>query len=250
MKKLHKANDALKAFTHVNKKATEYVSLPLMGARLTPGRQYTTFTKQRSDLLLRRDELDASAVSIEELIDVLDLRKDEAIERTFKMVSKYFGEVFEKLVPAGRGRLVMQRRQVRSPLLSFVYTDELEGGRGGFRGTSGGRSRTRVGRRGDDPRPEEEEINEHRIVHGCRYSRLVQLEAQRRTKNSTTLRRSKSARRPRYECVIPSLPFRRDEECETDVAKRKFLRFRNVILLRSISLTRLTPTSMRIEELE
>lgn len=29
MKKLHKANDALKAFTHVNKKATEYVSLPL-----------------------------------------------------------------------------------------------------------------------------------------------------------------------------------------------------------------------------
>ena len=41
---------------------------------------------------------------------MLDQRKDEAIERTFKQVSKNFGEIFEKLVPAGRGRLIMQRR--------------------------------------------------------------------------------------------------------------------------------------------
>jgi hypothetical protein len=39
----------------------------------------------------------------------LDQRKDEAIEHTFKQVSKYFEEVFEKLVPAGRGRLIMQK---------------------------------------------------------------------------------------------------------------------------------------------
>jgi structural maintenance of chromosome 3 (chondroitin sulfate proteoglycan 6) len=44
------------------------------------------------------------------LITVLDQRKDEAIERTFKQVAKYFSEVFEKLVPAGRGQLIMQRR--------------------------------------------------------------------------------------------------------------------------------------------
>jgi structural maintenance of chromosome 3 (chondroitin sulfate proteoglycan 6) len=62
-------------------------------------------------LIARRDELDQSAVSIEELIEVLDMRKDEAIERTFKQVSKYFEEVFEKLVPAGRGRLIMQKRE-------------------------------------------------------------------------------------------------------------------------------------------
>jgi len=60
--------------------------------------------------LQRREELDASQESIEELIEVLDQRKDEAIERTFKQVSKGFAEVFEKLVPAGKGRLIIQRR--------------------------------------------------------------------------------------------------------------------------------------------
>ena len=39
------------------------------------------------------------------------MRKDEAIERTFKQVSKNFAEVFEKLVPAGKGRLIMQKRE-------------------------------------------------------------------------------------------------------------------------------------------
>lgn len=38
------------------------------------------------------------------------MRKDEAIERTFKQVAKNFEEVFEKLVPAGKGRLIIQRR--------------------------------------------------------------------------------------------------------------------------------------------
>lgn len=47
---------------------------------------------------------------------MLDQRKDEAIERTFKQVSREFANVFEKLVPAGKGRLIIQRksdRQVR-----------------------------------------------------------------------------------------------------------------------------------------
>ncbi|EPQ26730.1 uncharacterized protein PFL1_05709 [Pseudozyma flocculosa PF-1] len=94
LKKLHKVNEALKKFSHVNKKAVE---------------QYNNFTKQRDQLLDRQAELEKSAESIHELIEVLDQRKDEAIERTFKQVSKYFEEVFEKLVPAGRGRLIMQR---------------------------------------------------------------------------------------------------------------------------------------------
>ncbi|KAG9034704.1 Structural maintenance of chromosomes protein 3 [Tulasnella sp. JGI-2019a] len=95
VKKLHAINEGLKKFAHVNKKAFE---------------QYNNFTKQRDQLLKRRDELDESEESITELINVLDQRKDEAIERTFKQVSKYFEEVFEKLVPAGRGRLIMQKR--------------------------------------------------------------------------------------------------------------------------------------------
>jgi len=95
MKKLHAVNESLKKFAHVNKKAFE---------------QYSNFTKQRDQLLKRREDLDKSAGSIEELVEVLDQRKDEAIERTFKQVASNFEEVFEKLVPAGRGRLIIQRR--------------------------------------------------------------------------------------------------------------------------------------------
>ncbi|KAI0371167.1 structural maintenance of chromosome protein 3 [Pilatotrama ljubarskyi] len=95
VKKLHTVNEGLKKFAHVNKKAFE---------------QYNNFTKQRDQLIQRREDLDKSAKSIEELVEVLDQRKDEAIERTFKQVAKNFEEVFEKLVPAGRGRLVIQRR--------------------------------------------------------------------------------------------------------------------------------------------
>lgn len=95
VKKLHTVNEGLKKFAHVNKKAFE---------------QYNNFTKQRDQLLQRREDLDTSAQSIEELVEVLDQRKDEAIERTFKQVAKNFEEVFEKLVPAGKGRLIIQRR--------------------------------------------------------------------------------------------------------------------------------------------
>ena len=95
VKKLHAVNEGLKKFAHVNKKAFE---------------QYSNFTKQRDQLLQRRKDLDKAAESIEELVEVLDQRKDEAIERTFKQVASNFEEVFEKLVPAGRGRLIIQRR--------------------------------------------------------------------------------------------------------------------------------------------
>lgn len=81
--------------------------------RLHSRRQYSSFTKQRDELHARQAELDTSSESIQELIEVLDARKDEAIERTFKQVGKYFAEVFEKLVPTGRGRLIMQRREHR-----------------------------------------------------------------------------------------------------------------------------------------
>ena len=88
-------NEGLKKFAHVNKKAFE---------------QYNNFTKQRDQLLKRREDLEKSGESIEELVEVLDQRKDEAIERTFKQVAKNFEEVFETLVPAGKGKLIIQRR--------------------------------------------------------------------------------------------------------------------------------------------
>jgi len=46
-------------------------------------------------------------------VSVLDQRKDEAIERTFKQVSREFAQIFERLVPAGRGRLIIQRKTDR-----------------------------------------------------------------------------------------------------------------------------------------
>jgi structural maintenance of chromosome 3 (chondroitin sulfate proteoglycan 6) len=114
VKQLHKVNEALKKFSHVNKKAFE---------------QYNNFTKQRDTLQKRREELDKSQTSIEELIQVLDQRKDEAIERTFRQVSKDFAEIFEKLVPAGRGRLVIQRKADKN--LHDDDSDEDDGGQRG-----------------------------------------------------------------------------------------------------------------------
>jgi structural maintenance of chromosome 3 (chondroitin sulfate proteoglycan 6) len=93
--RLKKVSEALKKYKHVNKKAFE---------------QYNSFTTQRDSLTKRRKELDDSQSSIQELVEVLDQRKDEAIERTFKQVSKEFASIFERLVPAGRGRLVIQRK--------------------------------------------------------------------------------------------------------------------------------------------
>lgn len=88
-------NEALKKYSHVNKKAFE---------------QYSNFTKQRVDLEKRRTDIEASQKSIHGLIEHLDQRKDEAIERTFKQVSKEFAQIFSRLVPAGKGRLVIQRK--------------------------------------------------------------------------------------------------------------------------------------------
>ncbi|KAJ3192527.1 Structural maintenance of chromosomes protein 3 [Irineochytrium annulatum] len=90
--RLHAVNEELKKFGHVNKKAFE---------------QYANFTKQRDSLEKRKEELDASAKAIEDLIKVLDQRKDEAIERTFKMVANNFAKVWRRLVPSGIGKLVM-----------------------------------------------------------------------------------------------------------------------------------------------
>jgi structural maintenance of chromosome 3 (chondroitin sulfate proteoglycan 6) len=85
----------LKQFPHVNKKAFE---------------QYETWTRQRRTLIDRRAELDTSRKSIENLIAVLDQRKDEAIARTFRQVAQAFQEVFQQLVPIGQGRLIIKRR--------------------------------------------------------------------------------------------------------------------------------------------
>ncbi|KAF2680548.1 RecF/RecN/SMC protein [Lentithecium fluviatile CBS 122367] len=118
---LDKVNRALKKYSHVNKKAFQ---------------QYEDFTRRREHLTTRRGELDTSHEAIQNLVEVLDQRKDEAIARTFKQVSKYFQEVFVQLVPAGTGRLIIQRRSDREARRGGDVDSDDEDERTG-RGTNG-----------------------------------------------------------------------------------------------------------------
>eukprot|EP00889_Picochlorum_renovo_P007798 jgi/Picre1/34828/NNA_002294.t1 len=69
---LHAANQEAKKFAHVNQKALD---------------QYVSFSEQREELARRKQENDAAEEKIRHLIETLDMRKDEAIERTFKQVA-------------------------------------------------------------------------------------------------------------------------------------------------------------------
>ena len=74
-KKLERCNTDLKKYSHVNKKALD---------------QFVSFSEQKERLTNRKEELDRAYQSILELIDVLELRKHEAIQFTFKQVSRLF----------------------------------------------------------------------------------------------------------------------------------------------------------------
>ncbi|XP_008549232.1 structural maintenance of chromosomes protein 3 [Microplitis demolitor] len=92
-KEMEKANNQLKKYSHVNKKALD---------------QFMSFSDQKEKLVKRKEELDRGDEKIKELMNVLEQRKCEAIQFTFKQVSKYFSEVFKKLVPSGHAQLVMR----------------------------------------------------------------------------------------------------------------------------------------------
>ena len=84
----------LSRYMHVNKRALE---------------QYTKLTDRINSLKERISELDSSESSISELFEHLDQVKDEAIIRTFRSVAQHFSEVFNELVPQGKGRLKMAK---------------------------------------------------------------------------------------------------------------------------------------------
>ena len=92
-KALDSINNKLTKYSHVNKKAFD---------------QYVHFNETRVRLLKRKEELDHGAEKVKELIDNLDQKKDEAINRTFRGVSKHFKDVFKELVPNGAGELIMR----------------------------------------------------------------------------------------------------------------------------------------------
>lgn len=92
--KLDTCNQELKKLSHVNKKAMD---------------QFVQFSEHKEKLLQRRDEADRANKSIIDFINTLDQRKNENMQMTFKQVSKYFNEIFLKLVPQGTAHLVMRR---------------------------------------------------------------------------------------------------------------------------------------------
>ncbi|XGW08248.1 hypothetical protein V3C99_010949 [Haemonchus contortus] len=92
-KKLAECMLELKKYENVNKKALD---------------QFVQAASQKEELTKRMEEQHKSQKAIEDLLQVLDTRKFEAIQLTFKQVSKNFVEVFQKLVPNGSGSLVIQ----------------------------------------------------------------------------------------------------------------------------------------------
>lgn len=68
----------------------------------------SSYSEQRDSLIKRKEELDEGGLKVKELIESLDRKKDEAINRTFRGVSAHFKDVFKELVPNGAGELIMR----------------------------------------------------------------------------------------------------------------------------------------------
>lgn len=105
LENLTEVNVELKNYAHINKKAMD---------------QYSTFAREREDLVMRKSELVESKESIESLVESLKQHKDAAIQKSFKEVSQSFSEIFETLVPNGRGQLKMISKQAGGNLDSTI----------------------------------------------------------------------------------------------------------------------------------
>lgn len=111
MKKLEEINKKMRKYSHVNKKAFD---------------QYVNFSEQRTQLIKRREEIDEGGVKVKELIESLDRKKDEAINRTFRGVSAHFKDVFKELVPNGAGELIMRTALDEAALVEDGTDSEVE----------------------------------------------------------------------------------------------------------------------------
>lgn len=92
-KELEKANQHLKKYDHVNKKALD---------------QFLSFSEQKEKLYKRKDELVKGHEKIKELMQNLELKKVQTIQFTFKQVADNFTKVFQKLCEQGAGHLILK----------------------------------------------------------------------------------------------------------------------------------------------
>lgn len=114
-KKLKEANEELKKYSHVNKKALD---------------QFVNFSDQKEKLIKRKEEISKGHEAILDLMDVLEQRKHEAILFTFKQVSHNFSDIFKQLVPAGKAQLIMKKETKDSEEDSASQSADSSQGRG------------------------------------------------------------------------------------------------------------------------
>uniref|UniRef100_A0A0N5B2I2 Structural maintenance of chromosomes protein n=1 Tax=Strongyloides papillosus TaxID=174720 RepID=A0A0N5B2I2_STREA len=91
----------LKKYSNVNKRALD---------------QFLRASQQKEDLVKRVQEQKKSKKAIENLIEVLDNRKNEALNMTFKMVTKHFHNVFKQLIPEGKADLILKLKDDDGPV--------------------------------------------------------------------------------------------------------------------------------------
>lgn len=109
---LHKANTSLQKYSSINKKALD---------------QYMTSSDERKILQERKDECEKGKIAIEEMMQVLEEKKYNQIMFTFQQVSKYFKDVFSKLVSNGHAELVMQVSEVGDDDVVTSQVDKFTG---------------------------------------------------------------------------------------------------------------------------
>lgn len=90
---LQRTNKELRRYSQLNKKALF---------------QHSGFVQEKEGLKQRVEDVNKSKDKIEELISVLDEKKNDAIQTTFRQVSQQFEETFKTLVPSGWGELKWQ----------------------------------------------------------------------------------------------------------------------------------------------
>ncbi|KAG8343015.1 structural maintenance of chromosome 3 protein [Trypanosoma vivax] len=81
--RLKQINEIIQKYTHVNRKAVD---------------QYSLLLETKNNLVSQQENLQKELESIKELMDHLDRKKDEAVERTYKQLQFQFEQVFKELV--------------------------------------------------------------------------------------------------------------------------------------------------------
>ncbi|AAZ11462.1 structural maintenance of chromosome 3, putative [Trypanosoma brucei brucei TREU927] len=93
---LKECNKAAEKYAHINRKAVD---------------QYNTLMETKNGLVAQKEDLQNELKSIRDLMDHLDCKKDEAVERTYKQIQLHFEQVFKELVTTddcyGKLQLIM-----------------------------------------------------------------------------------------------------------------------------------------------